>query len=108
MSRIELVEWLAMILIIVLWWPLVFTTWGPDWYRYPLIAFSVISLAAIFIRRMNLVREGFRISEQMMQARFEAERQARGGDPDLNERTPPDVLHQLPLPRPNGHDKRKR
>lgn len=107
MSRIELAEWLGMILIIVLWWPLIFTNWGPEWYRYPLIAVSTVTVVAIFIRRVRLVNEGFRLSEQMMQARFEAERRARGKDPDLSEQTPPDVLNQLPLPRPDGHDKHK-
>lgn len=107
MSRIELAEWLAMILIIVLWWPLIFSTWGPAWYRYPLIAVSAVALVAIFIRRLKLVNDGFRMSEQMMQARFEAERKARGGDPDLSEQTPPNVMNQLPLPRPDGRDQRR-
>lgn len=102
MSRIELAEWLAMILVIVLWWPVVFAAWGPPWYRIPLTVGSLVILGLIFRRRLALLNQGFSESERMMQMRFEAEKRARGGDPDLSEKRPPDVSDQLSFLRPSS------
>lgn len=97
MSRTELIEWLVMILVIVLWWPLIFTDWGPTYYRFPLYAFSAVSLIAILVRRVARMQEGFAVSEQMMRAKIAAEEQARGGKPLLDEKKPPDVSDRLPF-----------
>lgn len=97
MSRAELIEWLVMILVIVLWWPLVFTEWGPQYYRYPLYVFSAVSLVTILVRRVARMQEGFAVSEKMMRAKIAAEEAARGGKPPLDERQPPDVSDQLPF-----------
>ena len=97
MSRAELIEWLVMILVIVLWWPLIFTDWGPTYYRFPLYAFSAVSLIAILLRRLARMQEGFAVSEQMMRAKIAAEEQARGGKPRLDEDKPPDVSDRLPF-----------
>jgi hypothetical protein len=95
-----------MIVVIILWWPVIaMGWWAPPHYRYPLIAFSVVTLGTIFVLRVRRVNAGLAESENMMQARFHAERMARGGDPDLAERTPPDVLDQLPFVPPAPSDK---
>jgi hypothetical protein len=89
MPRIELFESLAMILIILLWWPLLFM--GYDWpvYRQVLEVGSIVTLVAIFVRRLRTMNRGFVESEKMMQARFDAEKAMRGGDPSLDDRPVP-------------------
>ena len=105
MTRSELSEWIAMILIIILWWPPLFAGWFPDWYRYCLYLLSFVVLGGIFVRRLRRVNEGFRMSEGMMQAKIAAEEQARGGKPSLDEKTPPDVSGQVPfMPPPAPRD----
>jgi hypothetical protein len=105
MTRSELLEWIAMLLIIVLWWPVLFMSWSPDWYRWSLTLVSAIVLTVIFVRRLRQVNEGFAMSESMMRARIEAEELARGGKPDLDEKTPPDVSVQLPFTPPDATEK---
>lgn len=102
MSRTEWVETIAMILIIVLWWPVIFLGWGPPYYRGPLTVVSVVVVLAIFIVRLRRVNQGFSQSERLMQIRFEAEKKARGGDPSLDETRPPDVSSQLPFLSPKA------
>jgi len=97
MSKTELVEWIAMILVIVLWWPMLFFDWAPAYYRYPLYVVSVVVLLAVFRARLRRLNEGFRVSETMMDARRRAEDAARGGKPSLDEKEPPDVTGQLPF-----------
>ncbi|MBP8952304.1 MAG: hypothetical protein KBI47_07930 [Armatimonadetes bacterium] len=96
MTRVELLEWLTMIAIIVLWWPVVFVGWAPGFYRYPLYVVSAVSLVAIFRNRLKRLNEGFSESELMMEARRRAEDEARGGKPSLDEKQPPDVSDKLP------------
>ena len=91
MTRSEFIEWLLMLLIIILWWPVLFGSWSADWYRWSLTVFSAVTLSVIFVRRLKKVNEGFEMSESMMRARIAAEEQARGGKPSLDEKTPPDV-----------------
>ena len=97
MSRSELAEWIVMILVIILWWPVIFLGWAPRFYQYPLYVFSAVSLLVIFVRRLGRMNEGFRDSEGMMRTKIAAEEQARGGRPSLDEKAPPDVSSQLPF-----------
>ncbi len=100
MSKSELAEWLAMILVIVLWWPILFFNWGPAPYRIFLYAYSILALGIILVRRWRRVNEGFAVSESMMRAKLAAEEQARGGKPSLDEKRPPDVSDRLPFAPP--------
>lgn len=96
MTRVELLEWLTMIAIILLWWPVVFAGWAPPFYRYPLYVVSAVSLIVIFRNRLSRLNDGFRESEMMMDARRKAEDEARGGKPSLDEKQPPDVSGRFP------------
>ncbi len=102
MPRYEVLEWVAMILVIVLWWPPLFMGWFPDWYRVSLYALSALTVLVVFVRRLRRVNEGLAMSEQMMQTRFAAEEKVRGGKPSLDEKAPPDVTGELPLMPPEG------
>ena len=105
MSKTELVEWIIMILIIVLWWPVVFMGWGPASYQYPLSIVSFATLIAILRNRLKRLNQGFQVSEEMMAARYKAEEMARGGKPSLDEKKPPDVSGQPPfMPPPTPPD----
>ena len=97
MNRTELAEWIVMILVIVLWWPVVFADWSPEYYRYPLYVFSFVSLVGILVLRLRRLNEGFKVSEGMMQQKIAAEEQARGGKPSLDEKAPPDVSGKVPF-----------
>lgn len=85
MDRKEALEWSAMLLVIVAWWPILLAGWGPPWYRHAVEVYSVLALGFIFWRRLRRVNEGLAESERMMQQKIEAERAARGGDPSLDD-----------------------
>ena len=67
MTRGELAEWLAMIGIILAWWPFIFLGWTFAAYRYPLYVVSLAVLAAILVRRLARLEEGLRHSRKIME-----------------------------------------
>jgi len=97
MSKTEWAEWIAMIVIIVLWWPVLFSPWAPDYYRYGLSVLSAATLITIFVRRIGRMNKGFSESENMMAAKRAMEDQLRGGKPSLDEKRPPDVSGHMPV-----------
>ena len=108
MTRVELVEWITMIAIIVLWWPVIFAGWAPSYYRYPLYVISFVVLVVILRNRLKRLNEGFAVSEEMMDAQRKVEQAARGGKPALDEKAPPDVSDQLPFTPPGGPSEDRR
>jgi hypothetical protein len=103
MTRAEWTEWIVMIAIILLWWPVLFWGWMPDYYRYGLTVVSAGALITIFVRRLRRMNQGFSESERMMAAKRAMEDQLRGGKPTLDEKRPPDVSDKLPFgPRADG------
>ena len=74
MSRTALVEWIAIIGIIVAWWPRIFLGYDPLWYHILIYYFSLPILAIILVRRFRANEAGFRVSEDMLKAQ-------RGGRP---------------------------
>ena len=81
MARYEILEWLVMILVIILWWPLLFM--GYDWpvYRVVISVGSLVAVGVIFVRRLKRINEGFNESEQMMRAKREMEKQMNDNKP---------------------------
>jgi len=63
----ELIEWLAMIGVIVAWWPLIFLGWFHPAYRYSLYIGSAAILAIILVRRVLRLQEGFRYSRRIVE-----------------------------------------
>ena len=80
MEREEWIEWIALIVVILLWWPLLLFHWFPLPYRIFLYAFSAAVLVTITVRRVRRVREGLHYSNEIM----ESQRRAQGPRP-LNE-----------------------
>jgi hydrogenase-4 membrane subunit HyfE len=77
MERDELWEWLALIAVIMLWWPLILFGWFPLWYRICVYVVSAVVVIVVLIRRIRRVREGLRYSEEIL----EAQRKAQGPPP---------------------------
>jgi hypothetical protein len=67
MIKGELAEWIAMIGVIIAWWPPLLFKWAPAWYRYPLYLVSIVVLGGIFLRRWTRMQEGLRESREMLE-----------------------------------------
>ena len=67
MSLGELFEWIAMIAVIVGWWPLIFLGWYHPAYRYSLYIASAVILGIILVRRIIRLEEGFRYSRKIVE-----------------------------------------
>ena len=67
MERAELGEWIAMILVILAWWPRLFG-WFPLPYRVFVYALSAAVVTIVFVRRLRRVREGLRYSQEILES----------------------------------------
>ncbi|MFP3904738.1 MAG: hypothetical protein ACLFWB_10900 [Armatimonadota bacterium] len=79
MSRRELVEWIAILVIIVAWWPRIFFGYDPLWYHALVYWVSPIILFVIFLHRFRRMQAGFKHSEEMIEqqtGRSQADTQA--------------------------------
>ena len=72
MERTELAEWIAMILVLVSWWPKIFLGYSSTWYDLLIYVVGPIVLIAIFVVRYRRVREGFEYSERIIDAQHKA------------------------------------
>jgi len=72
MERKELAEWIAIIVIMIAWWPRIFFGYDPLWYHVLIVYVSPIVLVAILIVRYRRVREGFEYSERVIKAQHKA------------------------------------
>jgi hypothetical protein len=79
MEREEWIEWIALIVVILLWWPLILLHWFPLAYRLFLYVFSAAVLVTITVRRVRRVREGLNYSREIMDSQRRAQ-----GPPPLN------------------------
>ncbi len=86
MSTAEIIEGVAMIGVIVAWWPYLFLGWDAPAYRACLYLGSLVILVAILLRRLARMREGLKYSRHMMDEQ-EAFRKATQGP--LNLEAPP-------------------
>ena len=77
MERSELWEWIALFVVILLWWPLVFLGWFPLPYKIFVYVASVATITIVTVRRVRRVREGLRYSQEIL----DAERRAQGPPP---------------------------
>ncbi len=91
MTRGELAEWLAMIGIILAWWPFIFLGWTFAAYRYPLYVVSLAVLAGILVRRLARLEEGLRYSRRIMDMQ---QRMKYGPTPPFLVPPPPDEGHK--------------
>lgn len=66
MSRAEWVEAIAIIGVIVAWWPVIFLGWTSMAYKIPLYAGSFIVLGIILVRRLRRLEEALRYSKQII------------------------------------------
>ncbi len=66
MSRRELIEWIAILVIIVAWWPRIFLGYDPLWYHALVYWVSPVILFVIFLHRFRRMQAGFEHSEQMI------------------------------------------
>ena len=67
MSRQEWVEGLAIIGVIVAWWPLIFLGWTAVAYRVVLYVGSFAILGFILVRRLQRLEEAFRYSRKIIE-----------------------------------------
>jgi hydrogenase-4 membrane subunit HyfE len=77
MEREELYEWIALILAILLWWPLILFGWFPLPYKIFVYVFSAVILVGLLIRRIRRLREGLSYSQEIL----ESQRKAAGPPP---------------------------
>jgi len=92
MSRAEMLEAVAMLIIIMAWWPAIFLRWDALWYRLPLYIVSLVTVGVIFVRRMRRLHEALSYSRRLI----EQQQQLRGGPlPPLTLR-PPGAGHNQP------------
>jgi hypothetical protein len=73
MEREEWLEWGAMILVILAWWPLILFHWFPLPYRIFVYVFSAAVVAGVTIRRVRRVRAGLRYSQDILEAQHKAQ-----------------------------------
>jgi hypothetical protein len=86
MDRAELIEWAAMILVIVAWWPLLFLGWDALPYRFSLYLGSFAILVVILVRRVHRMREGLKYSRHMIEEQEKFRESTQG---PLNLEAPP-------------------
>jgi hypothetical protein len=71
MNRVEVIEWIVIMLVIVSWWPRIFLGYGynhdPMWYHLLTHYVSPLVLIVIVLRRWRRMQEGFHYSEEMLQ-----------------------------------------
>ncbi|MCX7598662.1 MAG: hypothetical protein N2512_07305 [Armatimonadetes bacterium] len=67
MSRAEMIEGVAMLVIIVAWWPAIFLGWDAAWYRIPLYAVSLATVLVVFVRRLRRLHEALGYSRRLIE-----------------------------------------
>lgn len=67
MSRAETLEAVAMLVIIVAWWPAIFLRWDALWYRVPLYVLSLMGVLVIFVRRIRRLHEALGYSRRLIE-----------------------------------------
>lgn len=75
MSRAETLEAVAMLAIIMAWWPAIFLRWDAFWYRVPLYVLSLTAVVVIFVRRIRRLHEALSYSRRLI----EQQQQLKGG-----------------------------
>jgi hypothetical protein len=78
MSTAEIIEGLAMIGVIVAWWPYLFLGWNGTAYSVCLYAGSFVILVGILLRRLKRMREGLKYSRHMMDQQEEFRKATQG------------------------------
>ena len=79
MEREEWLEWIALIVVILLFWPFIFWGWFPLPYQIFVYAFSAVVLTVTLYRRIKRVREGLNYSREITDAQ-----QRAAGPPPLD------------------------
>jgi len=75
-TRQELWEWIAMIAIIISWWPRLFLGWGHPIYLALIYFVEPVLLLIIFRRRLKRMNEGFDHSKSIIDATQKAREEA--------------------------------
>jgi hypothetical protein len=78
MEPAELIEGLAMIAVIIAWWPYLFLQWNGPVYSVCLYVGSFVILVAILLRRLKRMREGLKYSRHMMDQQEEFRKATQG------------------------------
>ncbi len=90
MPRDELLEWIALIVVIVAWWPGALFGWFPLWYKLTVYIFSLGVVGVILVRRVRKVRENLRYSREIMEAQRRAQPRPPLEGPPGGQPPPPD------------------
>ncbi len=83
-----MLEGLAMIGVIVAWWPLLFLGWTAVPYRVGLYVGSFLVLGIILYRRWSRLQEGFRHSQRIID---QQQLMRHGPTPPLTLHSPPEI-----------------
>lgn len=67
MTRTEIGEAIAMIVVIMAWWPFVLLGWRPPTYRLILYSVSAIVVIVIFVRRARRLHEALQHSRRIIE-----------------------------------------
>jgi hypothetical protein len=87
-TRQELWEWVAMIAIIISWWPRLFLGWGNPVYLGVIYVVGPVILVVIFVRRLRRMNEGFDHSKTIIDATQKAREEAEEATRNAKRKTP--------------------
>lgn len=79
MEREEWWDWIAAIVVILLFWPFILWRWFPLPYQIFVYVFAAVVLGVTLYRRIKRVREGLRYSQEILDAQ-----QRAAGPPPLH------------------------
>ena len=72
MEREEWLEWIAAIVVILLFWPFILWRWFPLPYQIFVYVFAAVVLGVTLYRRIKRVREGLDYSREILDAQARA------------------------------------